>query len=90
MSRRYKATRYDEKNCKPQCEYCNNYLHGQQWLFGHRLDKQYGAGTAATLFKKTLQAAMPPSNEDISHWENVVIEKLDYLSKTSWQGPVQL
>jgi hypothetical protein len=46
MSRRYQSTRFDEKNCAPQCRACNRFNQGRQFEMGKYLDKKYGFGTA--------------------------------------------
>ena len=53
MSRRYEATRYDEKNCAPQCVSCNTFNQGEQFRFGQWIDKTYGDGTAEKLEQKS-------------------------------------
>ena len=53
MSRRYQSTRYDEKNCAPQCAYCNTFNQGEQFRFGQWINKTYGEGTAEKLEQKS-------------------------------------
>lgn len=53
MSRRYQSTRYDEKNCAPQCISCNTFNQGEQFRFGQWIDKTYGEGTAERLEQKS-------------------------------------
>lgn len=53
MSRRYQATRYDEKNCAPQCAACNRFNQGQQFKFGLMIDLKHGEGTAESLLMKS-------------------------------------
>lgn len=54
ISRRYLNTIFDEQNVMPQCYRCNVLLHGQQWLFGKKLDLMFGNGTAEKLYNKSL------------------------------------
>jgi|TARA_R110002012_G_C11543810_1_gene601704 hypothetical protein len=49
QSRRFMATRYDEKNCSAQCVACNMFRAGEQYKFGLALDAKYGEGTAEEL-----------------------------------------
>lgn len=49
MSRRHRATRWEEKNCAGQCVACNKWGAGQQFLMGQYLDKRWGNGTAEML-----------------------------------------
>ena len=46
MSRRYEATRFEEKNTGVQCTGCNIFSQGKQFEFGKYLDERYGEGTA--------------------------------------------
>lgn len=50
-SRRWLATRWDERNCRTQCYACNVLRFGEQWKFGNRLDKQCG-GIAERIMQK--------------------------------------
>lgn len=49
ISRNHIATRYDERNCNPQCAVCNRFKGGEQYLHGVAIDKKYGSGTANQL-----------------------------------------
>jgi hypothetical protein len=42
------ATRWKEENCQFQCKQCNM-TGGQQYVFGKKLDEQYGPGTAEAI-----------------------------------------
>ena len=53
MSRRYQATRFDEKNCASQCRACNRFNQGRQFEMGKYLDKKYGLGTANRMEMKS-------------------------------------
>ena len=53
MSRRYKSTRYDEKNVDVQCPGCNTFNQGRQFEFGQFLDQKYGKGTARSMLRKS-------------------------------------
>jgi len=52
-SRKYNATRYDEKNVQLQCRGCNRFNSGEQYKFGIALDEKYGEGTALGLTRKS-------------------------------------
>jgi hypothetical protein len=54
MTRQHRATRWDERNCHPQCKWCNRFLGGEQYKHGLALDKIHGEGTAYLL--KSLSA----------------------------------
>jgi hypothetical protein len=45
ISRKYKATRFDERNCQSQCLSCNIFNEGQKDVFSHNVDVKYGKGT---------------------------------------------
>lgn len=52
VSRRYLGTRYEEKNCRPQCWYCNGhgYGNGRPVEFAKGLKAEYGEGIVAELY----------------------------------------
>ena len=49
VSRDRKATRWDGRNCHPQCQHCNRFRGGEQHLHGSYIDRRYGKGTAQQL-----------------------------------------
>lgn len=55
QSRKHYSTRWDEINCQTQCAGCNVFRYGEQFVFGNKLDKKYGPGTADRLHKKSKQ-----------------------------------
>lgn len=54
ISRRYLGTRYEEKNCRPQCWYCNGhgYGNGRPVEFATGLKAEYGAGIVEELYNQ--------------------------------------
>jgi hypothetical protein len=48
-SRRYYSTRWDEENVNAQCDVCNRWNHGEQYIYAKELDLKYGEGTADKL-----------------------------------------
>ena len=40
VPRQYLATRYDERNCRPQCYACNMLLNGQPSTFARKLEEE--------------------------------------------------
>ena len=44
-----KVHRFNEKNCSVQCPYCNTFKHGEQYLHGIAIDKQWGRGMSEYL-----------------------------------------
>ncbi len=53
QSRKHYATRWDEINCQVQCPSCNVFKNGEQYIFGKKLDKKFGQGTAERLHLKS-------------------------------------
>ena len=53
MSRQHTTTRYDEKNCSPQCYGCNVMQQGRQYEHGIYLDNIHGIGTANVMHIKS-------------------------------------
>ena len=49
ISRRHKATRWNEQNCGLQCVADNLFNQGKQFEFAREIDKRYGKGTADKL-----------------------------------------
>jgi hypothetical protein len=43
-SRRHNNTRYDKRNCAPQCHRCNRFEEGRKFQFGKYLVEKYGEG----------------------------------------------
>lgn len=51
QSRQKYNTRWDERNVKPQCRRCNMTNSGQQYVFGKRLNQDYGQQTAEQIIE---------------------------------------
>ena len=74
QSRRFMATRYDERN-QIQCVKCNMFEQGEQYKFGKELDAKYGEGTAEDLQYKARQImkfARSDYEEKISYYKELV------------------
>ena len=52
QSRRHYSTRWMEQNCQVQCQKCNIWNSGEQFIYGQNLDKKFGKGTAEELHIK--------------------------------------
>ena len=52
ISRKHYSTRWDERNCLPQCVGCNVFKYGEQFIFGKNLDQKYYAGLSDELYYK--------------------------------------
>jgi hypothetical protein len=80
MSRRFMSTRFHETNCEVQCYACNIMLSGNQYIYGVRLDEEYGEGTAERMLiesKKTNKFIRQDLEELIKDYE----KKVDELRK---------
>lgn len=53
ISRRFEATRFDEKNSHGQCIKCNRFEYGNQYEHGKQIDLIHGEGTADNLLLKS-------------------------------------
>jgi len=42
IGRKHYATRFDERNCRPQCKWCNGRMEGQHFIFRQELVDIYG------------------------------------------------
>ena len=75
QSRKFLPTRFNEQNCQVQCAKCNIFSQGEQWLFGLKLDKDYGIGTAQDLellSKSTVKITRVEYNENITYYKTLV------------------
>lgn len=52
VSRFYLATRYDERNCRPQCITCNVWRNGRVPEFAAKLQEELGKGIVEELYAK--------------------------------------
>lgn len=53
ISRRFEATRFDEKNANAQCLKCNRFENGNQYEHGQFIDQKWGEGTAEQILFKS-------------------------------------
>lgn len=56
MSRVYRSTRFDERNCHPQCMPCNVFLHGNIQKYRKALVELYGSDEVDNLEAKAWRA----------------------------------
>lgn len=52
ISRYYKHTRWDERNCRPQCRMCNIWKKGDPQTFREKLVEEYGQETVEEMEAK--------------------------------------
>ena len=78
VSRAKLATRFDPRNCRPQCSGCNLYGNGRPDIFGIKLTKEYGEGIVTELYKLG-QTVTPyfPYLEKINYYKPLVKELLE-------------
>lgn len=50
VSRYHLATRFDERNCRPQCYVCNIWRYGMTPVFAEKLERELGKGIVAELY----------------------------------------
>lgn len=73
--RQYLATRWDERNVKPQCTSCNRYNNGQPTIFAKKLVDEYGEGILHELSKDNFTPIkLSPLwyNEKIEHYKTEI------------------
>ena len=82
QSRKHTSTRWlhDETiaNCKPQCVKCNIYSEGEKWLFGKKLEAEYGVEAVAQLVALS-HKSVKYSKSDLEYLIEVYKEKLKDL-----------
>ena len=78
VSRGKLATRYDERNCRPQCKGCNKWGNGRPDVFGLKLSEEYGEGIVMELYRlgKTVVRYFP-YQEKIDYYKPLVKELLE-------------
>jgi hypothetical protein len=75
QSRSFLATRFNEKNCQPQCVACNMFRAGEQFKFAMNLEAKYGEGTAEYLeglARTTVKISRIDYEEKISYYKSCV------------------
>lgn len=75
----HNSTYFLEDNCHVQCIHCNNWLHGNLYPYGRKLDEMYGEGTADRILaegkkekrrgKKELQQMIDEYKETLKDYE---------------------
>lgn len=75
VSRYFLATRFDERNCRPQCITCNMYRNGMIPVFSERLEKELGKGITAELYRTAQQITKDyPYLKKIKYYEERIKE----------------
>ena len=81
ISRRSRILRWDERNCKPQCYSCNVMRYGESYIFGVKLNKEYGYDIADELLRES-KKIIKQSDQDLLDLINSYQEKVETLKKT--------
>lgn len=69
------AVRFDVRNVKPQCKYCNKVLEGNTKIFEQRLELEYGASVVSELKQlkhKVMHFASSYLTAEISRYKTLV------------------
>jgi len=77
MSRKHYSTRWDERNVKPQCKYCNMYRNGEQYKFAQNLGEDLSE-ELYILSKQTVKYSNIELNGMAEYYKKIVkeLEKL--------------
>lgn len=73
VSRYYLGTRFDERNCRPQCYTCNMFRNGMIPDFSQKLEAELGEGITKELYRD--------ANKPVKWSEIDYIKKIDYYKK---------
>lgn len=77
ISRNYLATRFDPRNCRPQCAGCNIWGRGRLVEFGAKLDTEHPGITTQLRIDAQKIIRYYPYDEELA-------EVKDYLSRMAW------
>lgn len=81
FSRTSLSTRWDEKNCRPQCSGCNVAQHGNYPVFGIRLSQEIGTNGMERLEQL--------HNKTVKLMNIELLEMIkDYYSRLRWPGEI--
>ena len=73
--RMFMATRFDERNCYLQCQYCNRYEGGEVKAFAVAVDQKHGQGTweyLQSLSKTTVKLTRPEVETMVIYYKDKV------------------
>jgi len=79
ISRKEMSVRWDERNVKSQCHYCNRFRFGEQFKFSMALDKQ-SRGLSKRLYNKSKEVVKYSMN-DLHELVDLYKEKLHNENK---------
>lgn len=78
VSRYYLNTRYDERNCRPQCYTCNMFRNGMIPDFSQRLEKELYEGVTKDLYRDANKLVHDfPYQTKVAYYKEKVKELLE-------------
>ena len=80
ISRRSRILRWRESNCKPQCYSCNVMRYGESYIFGVKLNEEYGYNIAEELLIES-KKIVKQSDQELLDLINLYQEKVESLKK---------
>jgi hypothetical protein len=86
MGRSNIGTRWMEQNCRPQCEECNCYNHGNLEEFEYKLDEENNS--LVEYLRETARQVVKPTKDEL---KGLLIEyraKLNWVEKKLKKSPV--
>ena len=75
ISRRSRILRWDERNCKVQCYRCNVMRYGESYIFGVKLNQEYGYNIADELLIES-KKIIKQSDEDLKELIKLYEDKI--------------
>ena len=80
ISRRSRILRWDERNCRIQCYSCNVMRYGESYIFGIKLNKEYGYDISEELLIES-KKIIKQSDQALLDLINLYQEKVESLKK---------
>ena len=81
ISRSSRILRWRESNCRPQCYRCNVMRYGESYIFGVKLNEEYGYNIADELLIES-KKIIKQSDQDLLDLINSYQEKVETIKKT--------
>lgn len=75
ISRRSRILRWDERNCRSQCYSCNVMRYGESYIFGVKLNEEYGYNIADELLIES-KKIIKQSDEDLKNLIKLYEDKI--------------
>ena len=80
ISRKSRILRWRESNCRPQCYSCNVMRYGESYIFGVKLNEEYGYNIAEELLIES-KKIIKQSDQELLDLINLYQEKVKSLKK---------